>query len=275
MIIEMLSYHFIVRALIVGLIISLCSSLLGVPLVLKRYSMLGDGLSHVSFGAMAIATALNFSPLWFSLPIVTLSAVALLWISQNSKIKGDSLIAIISTSALAIGIIAVSITTGMNKDISNYLFGSILSLSREDAILSAIVGVFVIIGYILFYPRIFAVSFDETFAKATGANVGLYNLLIAILTALTIVLGMRMMGALLISSLLIFPAISAMRIFNKYIQVTMAAALFSIIAFIIGFYTSYVSEFPTGPAVVVTDLAGLAIFSIIGKRKRHRPIIAK
>lgn len=275
MISEMLSYHFMVRALIVGIVISLCSSLLGVPLVLKRYSMLGDGLSHVSFGAMAIATALNSSPLLLSLPIVTISAVALLRISQNTKIKADSLIAIISTSALAIGIIAISLTNGINKDISNYLFGSILSLSKEDAILSVIIGIFVIIGYILFYPRIFAVSFDETFAKATGSNVGLYNLMIAILTALTIVLGMRMMGALLISSLLIFPAISAMRICKKFIQVTVASALFSVIAFLIGFIASYMFEIPTGPSVVVTDLLGLLILSAIGKIDRRKCATSK
>ena len=193
---HMFSFHFMQRALLVGGLISLCAALLGVSLVLKRYSMIGDGLSHVGFGALAIASALHVAPLAVAVPVVVGTAILLLRLSQNSKIKGDAMIAIISSSALAIGVICVSVTTGMNTEVSSYMFGSILSLSRSDAILSAILSAAVLVLFVLFYPRLFAVTFDETFAKATGTRAELYNSLLAVLTAITVVLGMRMMGAL-------------------------------------------------------------------------------
>ena len=202
---EMFSYPFMVRAIFVGTIVALCSSLLGVSLVLKRYSMIGDGLSHVGFGALALATALNMSPLTVSIPIVVLAAFLLLRISESSKIKGDAAIALISTGALAVGVMIISMTTGMNTDVCNYLFGSILSMSQSDVNLSVILSVVVLLLFVLFYNRIFAVTFDESFAKATGTNAELYNMLIALLTALIIVLGMRMMGALLNLSVEIRP----------------------------------------------------------------------
>lgn len=203
--ISMFSYHFMQRALIVGVLVSLCAALLGVSLVLKRYSMIGDGLSHVGFGALAIASAFNLAPLAVAVPVVVAAAVLLLRLRQNAAVKGDAAIAMISSSALAIGVISLSLTTGMNTDVSSYMFGSVLSLSSGDAILSVILSLAVLGLFILFYPRLFAVTFDESFSRATGTRTELYNTLLAVLTAITVVLGMRMMGALLISSLIISP----------------------------------------------------------------------
>ena len=196
---EMLSYPFMVRALFGGMLVSLCASLLGVSLVLKRYSMIGDGLSHVSFGALSIALAMGWSPLKVSIPVVVLAAFFLLRITENSRIKSDAAIAMISASSLAIGIIVTSLTTGMTTDVSSYMFGSILAMTKEDVMLSAVLCIIVLGLFVLCYNQVFAVTFDENFAKATGVNVGAYNMLISVLTAVTIVLGMRMMGAMLIS----------------------------------------------------------------------------
>ena len=221
---EMFSYHFMSRAIIVGVLVSLCAALLGVSLVLKRYSMIGDGLSHVGFGALAIAAAVNVAPLALAVPVVVAAAFLLLRISQSSRIKGDAAIALISSSALAIGVVVISMTTGMNTDVSNYMFGSILSLSHADAVLSIVLSAIVLLMFVLLYPRIFAVTFDETFAKATGTNAKLYNTVIAVLTAVTVVLGMRMMGALLISSLIIFPALTSMRLCRSFKAVVVFSA---------------------------------------------------
>ena len=200
---EMLSYPFLVRAFVGGILISLCASLLGVSLVLKRYSMIGDGLSHVSFGALSVALAVGWSPLAVSIPVVVLAAFFLLRITENGRMKSDAAIAMISASALAIGIIVTSMTTGMTTDISSYMFGSILAMSPSDVRFAAVLSVIVLGLFIFCYHKMFAVTFDENFARATGVKVGHYNVLIAILTAVTIVLGMRMMGAMLISSLII------------------------------------------------------------------------
>ena len=184
-ILEMLSYPFLVRALVVGVLVSLCASLLGVSLVLKRYSMIGDGLSHVGFGALAIATALNLAPLAVAVPVVVVAAFLLLRLSQNGKLKGDAAIALLSSSALAIGVMTVSMTSGMNTDVNNYMFGSILSLSSADLRLSLILSAAVLALFVLCYPRIFAVTFDETFSRATGVHTQAYNMLLAVLTAVT------------------------------------------------------------------------------------------
>ena len=213
---QMFSYAFILRALLVGGLVALCASLLGVSLVLKRYAMIGDGLSHVGFGALAVATAMNLAPLEVTIPVVVAAAFLLLRLSENSRIKGDSAIAMISAGALALGIMIASKSTGMNTDIYNYLFGSILAMSRSDVFLSLVLSAVVLTLFILFYNKIFAITFDENFAKATGTKAGLYNMLLALLTAVTIVLGMRMMGALLISSLIIFPALPAMRLCKSF-----------------------------------------------------------
>lgn len=266
-IMNMLSYHFMQRAIIVGVLVSVCAALLGVSLVLKRYSMIGDGLSHVGFGALAVASAFGLAPLWVAVPVVIIAAVFLLNLQQSGKVKGDAAVAIISSASLAIGVITVSLTTGMNTEVSSYMFGSILSLSRSDTILSVILSSAVLALFILFYPRIFAVTFDETFAKATGTDTGFYNMLLAVLTAVTVVLGMRMMGALLISSLIIFPALSAMRVCKSFKAVIITSAVISVLCFIAGIIASYFLETPTGASIVAADLIVFGVFVIIGKTK--------
>lgn len=266
---EMLSYSFMVRAVIVGVLVSLCAALLGVSLVLKRYSMIGDGLSHVGFGAMAIATALNVAPLATSIPIVVIAAFLLLRISENSKIKGDAAIAIISTGSLAIGVIIISMTTGMNTDVCNYMFGTILAMSKTDVYLSIGLSAGVLVLYIIYYNKIFAVTFDETFAKASGTRVELFKMLIAILAALTIVLGMRMMGAMLISSLIIFPALTAMRVCKKFKTVIITSAVISLVCFLIGIIISYTYAWPTGASVVAANIAAFLLASLVGVIKRR------
>ena len=262
-ILEMFSFTFIVRAFIVGILVSVCAALLGVSLVLKRYSMIGTGLSNVGFGSLALATALNMAPLGVSIPIVIVAAFLLLRMSENSKIKGDAAIALVSTGSLAIGAIIISQSMGMNTDVCNFLFGSILAMTSADVYLSITLSVIVLILFILFYHKLFTITFDESFAKATGINTGLYNMLIALLTALTIVLGMRIMGALLISSLIIFPALSAMRIFKTFKGVTICAAVISIVCFFIGVVISYLYATPTGASVVIVNLAVFMLFWLI------------
>lgn len=264
LILEMLSYPFLVRAAIVGLLVSLCAALLGVSLVLKRYAMIGDGLSHVGFGALAIAMALNAAPLAVAIPIVVLAAFFLLRISENSKIKGDAAIALISTSALAIGVIVISYTTGMNTDVYNYMFGSILAMSNGDVALSVVLSVIVLLLFFLFYHKIFALTFDETFAQATGAKTGLYKILIAFLTAITIVLGMRMIGTLLITSLIIFPTLTSMRVCKRFRSVVLCSSLLSVVCFLSGLIFSYLYATPTGASIVVANLLAFLLFSAIG-----------
>ncbi len=266
---EMLSYPFMVRAFIVGILVSLCSALLGVSLVLKRYSMIGDGLSHVGFGALAIAAALNAAPLRVAIPVVIAAAVLLLRVSGSSKIKGDAAIALISTSALAIGIMVISMTTGMNTDVYNYMFGSILAMSSQDVEMSVLLSLVVLVLYVFFYHKIFAITFDETFALATGVRANLYNTLIAVLTAVTIVLGMRMMGTLLISSLIIFPALTSMRVCRTFRSVTMNSAVISAVCFCLGIVVSYFFATPAGASVVVVNLCILGLYSAAGALRNH------
>ncbi len=272
---EMLQYPFLIRAFVVGLLISLCASLLGVSLVLKRYSMIGDGLSHVGFGSLAIAMVLGTSPLWVAIPVVLLAAFVLLRISENGKIKGDSAIALISSSSLAIGVMLISLSSGMNTDVYNFMFGSILSLTVGDAQLSVVIAILVIALFIFFYQRIFSITFDETFAKSAGMNTGVMNLLLAGFTAITIVLGMRMMGALLISSLIIFPSLSSMRIFKTFKKVTVSSAIIGVSSFIIGMVVSYMAETPTGASIVCVNLGVFILFSFIAffRGKRVRDVV--
>lgn len=265
---EILSAPVLVRALIVGILVSLCSALLGVSLVLKRYSMIGDGLSHVGFGALAIATVLNLAPMAVAIPVVILAAFLLLRLSSNSSIKGDSAIALLSTGALAIGVMAVSLSSGMNIDINSYLFGSIISVSNEDVVVTVILAIAVLLMFVFFYTKIFAITFDESFAKATGTNVNLYNMLIALLTAVTIVIGMRLMGSMLISSLIIFPALSSMRIFKSFFSVTISSAVVSVITFIIGMIISYAFDTPCGASIVCVNIVFFGLFSAVGAIKK-------
>ncbi len=265
MIAEMFSYDFIIRASVVGALVSLCAALLGVSLVLKRYSMIGDGLSHVGFGTLAVAAAFNLSPLNITIPVVVISAFFLLKLSENSKIKGDSAIALISTGALAVGVTVTSVTKGMNTDINNYMFGSILAMDAEDVRLSVVLSVIVIVMFVVFYNRIFAVTFDETFAKATGVKTDMYNMLIAVLTAVTVVLGMRMMGALLISGLVIFPALTSMRVCKRFKSVIICSAVISVAGFFIGMISSYLLSLPTGASVVIVNILLFGVFSAVGR----------
>lgn len=260
---EMFSYPFIIRALVVGTLVSLCSALLGVNLVLKRYSMIGDGLSHVAFSAMAVATAMNWAPLTVAIPVVIASSFLLLRMSANSRIKGDSAIALVSTGALAIGVFIISMRSGINTDINNYMFGSVLAISKSDVLLSVVLSVAVLALYIVFYNKIFAVTFDEPFAKATGINIDFYNMLIAVLTAITIVLGMRMIGALLISSLIIFPAMSSMRVFKSFRRVVICSAVISVMCFLAGLMVSYQYSAPTGASVVMINIGVFAVFCLV------------
>ncbi|HJC81282.1 MAG TPA: metal ABC transporter permease [Candidatus Mediterraneibacter excrementipullorum] len=268
-VIEMFSYPFMVRAFIVGALVALCSSLLGVSLVLKRYSMIGDGLSHVGFGALAVAAALNAAPLATAIPVVIVAAVLLLRIRGNSRIKGDAAIALISTSSLAVGVMVISMTTGMNTDVYNYMFGSILAMSAGDVRLSVALAVVVLALYIFFYHKIFAITFDETFAQATGVKADLYNTLIAVLTAVTIVLGMRMMGALLISSLIIFPALTSMRVCRTFKSVIINSAVIAVVCLVIGITVSYVWATPAGASVVMANIAALLLYSLLGVAKNR------
>jgi zinc transport system permease protein len=259
---EMFSYTFLVRAFTVGALVSLCAALLGVSLVLKRYSMIGDGLSHVGFGTLALATALNMAPLTVSIPIVIAAAFLLLRLSENSKIAGDAAIALIATGSLAFGVVIISMTTGMNTDVCNYLFGSILAMNKNDVYLSVALSIMVLLLFALFYNKLFAITFDETFARATGVRAGIYNMLIAFLTAVTIVLGMRMMGAMLISSLIVFPALSSMRLFKKFRSVTICSAGVSLVCFFAGIVISYVYATPTGASIVMLNIAVFLLFWI-------------
>lgn len=253
-ILQMFSWPFMQRALIAGVLVSLCCALLGVSLVLKRYSMIGDGLSHVSFGALAIAVALGFTPLYFSIPVVILSAFFLLRMAGRPRWNNDAAIAVMSASALAIGILVISLTTGMTTDVDNYMFGSVLAMTKSDVVLSVLLSIAVLALFVLFYHKLFAVTFDESFSRATGLNVERYNSLLAILTALTIVLGMRMMGAMLISSLVIFPALTAMRLFRSFRGVVICAGVSSAACFCVGLTASFLLSTPVGASVVVTDL---------------------
>ncbi|MCQ2407836.1 MAG: metal ABC transporter permease [Oscillospiraceae bacterium] len=256
-------------ALIAGVAVSLCASLLGVSLVLKRCSMIGDGLSHVGYGTLCVAAALGWAPMKVTIPVVILAAYILLRLSENSRLGGDTAIALFSTSALAIGIFASS-KANLMTDVSHYMFGSILAMSRGDVIFCVILSVCVILVYLLFYDKIFAVTFDENFAHATGLNVRFYNLLIAVLTAVTVVLGMMMMGALLISSLMIFPAVTAMRLCRQFRRVVLTAVIISVSCFLLGLLLSLVVDTAIGASVIIMNLVAFAGASLVAFLRGRR-----
>ena len=264
---------FVVYALIVGILIALCSSLLGVTLVLKRFSFIGDGLSHVAFGAMAIASVLQFSnKMIVVFPLTVLSAVLLLRTGQNTKIKGDAAIAMISVGALAFGYLIMNVfktSSNISGDVCSTLFGStsILTLTTGEVVLCVILSIVVVVIFILFYNKIFAVTFDEDFSKATGTNANAYNLLIAIVIAVIIVLAMNLVGSLLISALVIFPALSAMRIYDNFKAVTVRSAELSVICAFVGMIISILAGTPVGSTIVAADVVAFVICCIIGKVK--------
>ncbi len=261
-ILEIFSYSFMTRALIVGLLISLCASLIGVSLVLRKNSMIGDGLSHVAFGAFAVASIMNLAPLEFTIPVVIIVSFFILKINDSSKIHGDARIAMISASSLAIGTFLISLF-GVNTDINNYLFGSILSINIKDVIISSILSVIVILLYIISYNKIFAITFDEKFAKSIGIKTDFYNMLFASLCSVVVVLGMRLMGSLLISSLIIFPTITSMQMFKRFKSVVISSVVISLISFVIGLLVSYYNSTPTGATIVLVHLSIFLIFKLV------------
>ncbi len=269
-----LQYPFVRYALIVGTLIALCSSLFGVTLVLKRFSFIGDGLSHVAFGAIAVATVLHLNnQMLFVLPVTVLCAVLLLQAGQNARIKGDAAIAMLSVGALAIGYLLMNLfstSSNLSGDVCSTLFGStsILTLTKTEVWLSVGLSLLVVAAFILFYNKIFAVTFDEGFARATGLPAAAYNLLIAVIIAVIIVLAMNLVGSLLISALVIFPALSAMRLFKSFRAVTICSAVLSVACAFSGIVISILAETPVGSTIVAVDIAAFGLFCLIGKLKR-------
>ncbi len=266
-----LSYPFVRYALIVGLLIALCSSLLGVTLVLKRFSFIGDGLSHVAFGGMAIAIVVGVTnQMMIILPVTVISAILLLRTGQNTKIKGDAAIAMISVGALALGYLMINVfskSANVAGDVCSTLFGStsILTLKEQDVWICIGISAIVLAVFVVFYHKIFTVTFDESFAKATGIRTGTYNFIVAIIIALIIVLAMNLVGSLLISALVIFPALSAMRIFKSYFSVTVYAAVLSVVCALIGILVSILAGTPVGSTIVAVDIGAFLVSSIVGK----------
>lgn len=268
-----LEFPFVRYALIVGVLIALCSSLLGVTLVLKRFSFIGDGLSHVAFGAMAVASIMDLTnDMLFVLPVTVACAVLLLRIGQNAKIKGDAAVAMISVGALAVGYLLMnmfSTSTNLSGDVCSTLFGStsILTLRKSEVWLCVVLSLAVVLIFVLFYNKIFAVTFDESFAQATGTNARLYNLLIAVVTAVIIVLAMNLVGSLLISALVIFPALSAMRVFKNFRAVTICSAVLSVICALLGMLVSILAGTPVGSTIVAVDIAAFCSCWLVGTIK--------
>lgn len=275
MIAEYLSYPFVRYALAAGVLTALCSSLLGVTLVLKRYSFIGDGLSHVAFGAMAFAAVLSVkTELIIVLPVTVLCAVLLLKTGTNTKIKGDAALAMFSVGSMAFGYLLLnmfSASANVSGDVCSTLFGStsILTLTKADVWVCVVMSVLVILTYVLFYNKIFAVTFDENFARATGVNASAYNLLIAVITAVIIVLAMNLVGALLTSALIIFPALSAMRMFHTFRQVVICSAVIAVLSSALGIIASIAISSPVGATIVVTDILVFAGFSLAGRLARR------
>lgn len=265
-----LEYPFVRYAIIVGVLIALCSSLLGVTLVLKRFSFIGDGLSHVAFGAMSIAAVLNLTEKMFIiLPVTVLCAVLLLRTGQNAKIKGDAMVAMVSVGALAFGYLLMNLfstSSNLSGDVCSTLFGStsILTLTGGEVVLCAVLSVVVVVLFIFLYHKIFDVTFDEDFAHSAGTKVDFYNLVIAIIIAVIIVLAMNLVGSLLISALIIFPALSAMRVFKSFLSVTVCSAVFSVICALLGILISILWGTPVGSTIVTVDAVAFGGFSMFG-----------
>ncbi len=265
-----MQYPFVRYALIVGVLIALCSSLLGVTLVLKRFSFIGDGLSHVAFGAIAIASVIGVgNDMLIVMPVTVISAILLLKSGQNTHIKGDAAIAMISVGALAFGYLLMNLfstSANISGDVCSTLFGStsILTLTGAETVLCIVLSVAVVVIFLVFYNKIFAVTFDESFAKATGVKTDRYNLLIAVITAVIIVLAMNLVGSLLISALIIFPALSAMRIFKSFKSVTVFSAIFSVVCALAGILISILAGTPVGSTIVAVDVLAYAICHVIG-----------
>ena len=262
-IIDILSYPFMIRAIIVGILVSFCAALLGVILVLKRYALIGHGLSDVGFAALSLATAIGLSPIYIAIPIVIFASFIIMYISQSKKINGDIAIGIFSTGALSFGVIITAFSRGFNMDVYSYMFGSILAMNRTDLFVSLFLSVIVIFVFILFYNRLFIISSDENFARAIGINIRFYQFLISLLTAVTVAVGMRMMGTLLISSLIIFPAFIAKKLVRSFKYLVILSALFSIFCFVFGLIASLIFDLPTGAGIVLVNIIVLFLCSVI------------
>ncbi len=262
---EMFSYPFMRNALAVGLAVSVVSALLGIHLVLKRYSMIGDGLSHVGFGALAIGSLLGVSPLLVAVPVVTASSFLILRMSSNARVKGDASVALLSTGALAVGVSALSLFGPTNVDLNGYLFGSLFAVSGVDVVTGLAFCLVCLILYIVFFPRIFAVTFDETFAAANGLRAGAVNSLLAVMTSLTVVIGMRMMGTLLISALIIFPPLTAMRLCKTFRATVIVSVCVAVFSFLSGLLLTYLFPLQPGSCMVCVNLAVFGLFTLAGK----------
>jgi len=263
---DILSRTYIKNAFIVGITMSMAGALLGVSLVLKKHSMIGDGLSHVGFGSVALAACIGIAPLAFAIPLVILSSFLILLLSNKSKVFKDSSIALFSTLALAIGYAAIEMGKGVNFNVSSYLYGSLLGVTKTEVILSIVVVSIVLVTYVLLYNRIFSITFDETFSRSTGMKTNLINVILSTLISLTIVIGMKVMGALLITSLIIFPTLSARQIFKSFRGVTIFSVIFSVIAFTIGLLMAcIISNLPIGSSIVFVNFIFFIICFIIGK----------
>lgn len=268
------SYPFVRYALIVGVLIALCSSLLGVTLVLKRFSFIGDGLSHVAFGAIAVASVVGLADdMILVMPVTIISAVLLLSSGQQTKMRGDAAIAVLSVSALALGYLIMnifSVSSNLTGDVCSTLFGStsILTLKLSEVVLCIVMSVVVVTVFVIFYNRIFAVTFDENFARATGTKAGMYNLIIAVIIAVVIVLGMKLVGSLLVSALIIFPALSAMRVFRSFFSVTVCSAVLSVVCAMCGIIISILASTPVGSTIVAVDIAAYLCFVVAGALKK-------
>ena len=268
---EYLKYPFVQYAFITGVLIALCSSVLGVTLVLKRYSFMGDGLSHVAFGAMAVAAVLSVTDeMLIVLPVTVLTAVFLLKNGQNARMRGDAALAMVSVGAMALGYLLLNLfspSSNVSGDVCSSLFGStsILTLSGSDVAVCAVMSLLVLAVVVLFYHKIFAITFDETFARATGVNTGAYNLIIAVVTAVIIVLAMSLVGALLTSALIIFPALSAMRVFRSFCSVMICSAAVSVCCAALGILISIVASTPVGATIVLVDLVCFLGFAAAGR----------
>ena len=260
-----LDFPFVRYAIVVGVLVSLCSSLLGVTLVLKRYSYIGDGLSHVAFGALAVASVLKLSSnMFIILPVTIAVAILLLCTGKDARVKGDAAIAMVSVSALAIGYLLMNVfstSANVSGDVCTTLFGStsILTLKANDVYLCAVLSVAVLVTFVLFYHKIFSITFDEHFAKATGVHAAFFNLLIAVITAVIIVLAMNLVGALLVSALVVFPALSAMRVFKSFFSVTVAAASLSVACSLVGILIAILAGTPVGSTIVAMDIVAFLL----------------
>jgi zinc transport system permease protein len=254
---EALSYPFVLRALVAGLLVSLCAAMLGVVLVLKRYAMIGHGLSEVGFASLSVAAALGLPPLFVAAPLVIAASFAVMFVSQRKRIGGDVAVGIASSAALAAGVLVTAATRGINMDIYNYMFGSVLAMTNEDVVLCVTLSIFVVGVFVFFYNRLFLIAYDEDFARSLGIGVTRYQFLISLLTALTVVLGMRMMGTLLISSLIVMPAVTARKLVRSFKGLVTLSAIISVVCFILGLTASFILDLPAGASIVAANLAAL------------------